>query len=252
MKGKWFQFVRQSPSPRARLFCFPFAGGGAAAFRAWREILPEEIDLFPVQYPGRGSRVAEAPLAGMDEMVERIREAIRPYLDVPYAFFGHSMGATVCFETARALRRSGDPLPERAFVSARPAPHEPSDRPDRHTMPDAEFLDVLRELEGTPKEFFDHPELIEFMLPVLRADFQLLETYAFREEQPFSFPITALSGVDDPDTPPEKMSSWGRHTTGPFKEISYSGGHFYLEQRARELGREIVANLLRPSLANSR
>src|SRR5438552_2333015 len=148
----WVLRPRPDPRARLRLFCFPYAGGGASQFRTWAEGLPPEVELCPVQLPGREGRLRETPFTRIAPLVAALVTALRGYLDTPYAFFGHSLGALVGFELARALRRTGGPGPRGLLVSAYRAPDLPDPDPPLHLLSSPAFWDELRRLNGTPPE----------------------------------------------------------------------------------------------------
>src|SRR5258708_5279394 len=154
-------FVRPGAETRLRLFCFPYAGAGASVFREWAKALPSEIEVIPVQLPGRESRIREPLLTRVGTMVEMLLGEITN-LHTPFAFFGHSMGALVCFELARRLRDGGKPSPVHLFVSARRAPQTPDEKPPLHKLEDRDLLEELRQFNATPAEIFQYPALIGF------------------------------------------------------------------------------------------
>ncbi|UCC54021.1 MAG: thioesterase, partial [Anaerolineaceae bacterium] len=152
----------------------------------------------------------------------------------PFAFFGHSLGARVGFEVARSLRRQGKPLPAQLFVSACPAPQLPSGRPI-HMLPKAAFLAELQRRNGIPQEVLAHPELLELLLPMLRADFMVIETAVYRSEPPLNFPITAFGGIEDPIVSRGALEAWEEQTSGPFNMVFFAGDHFFLRTAEDQL-----------------
>ncbi|GCE14881.1 thioesterase II family protein [Tengunoibacter tsumagoiensis] len=245
----WFQFARPDSQARLRLFCFSYAGGGASVFRKWADQLPPEIELYPIQLPGRESRFGEAPFTQIAPLIQALSQAIRPYLNRPYVFFGHSMGALVSFELARDLRRQRLPLPLHLLVSARRAPHVPDRYPPIHNLPDAEFIDEIQRLEGTPEEVLRNTDLIQLLFPVLRADFSVCETYTYTRDIPLSCPITAFGGLQDHEISEEEVAAWRKQTTGFFRLHMLEGGHFYLHSD-RELLIQLIVQSLRPLLGS--
>lgn len=219
-----------------RLFCFPYAGRGASLFYSWSKDLPGEIEVCPVQLPGRENRLREEAYSSLPELIPILVAALTPYLDRPYAFFGHSMGALIAFELARYLqqgtRRS---VPVHLFVSGHRAPHLSLRDRQASRLPEAEFIEALRRLQGTPEEVFAHPELLALLLPLLRADFSLCETYTYTFSRPLSCPITAFGGLQDQETARAALSAWREHTSSSFRVRFFPGGHFFLEQEQKAL-----------------
>lgn len=238
--------VSRKPNPRAgvRLFCFPYAGGGDSIFRAWQKSLPEAVEVCPVQLPGRGARISEPPFAELDPLVRAAAQALAPHLDKPFAFFGHSMGALVGFELARHLRSDGRPQPVHLFVSGRCSPQTLRE-PFAGDLPDSDFSEILRRSNGTPAEVLENPELMELVLPAVRADFAVCKSYVYAPQPPFSFPVTAFGGLEDPGVSRECMEGWREHTTGPFVLRMLPGDHFFLNKSTRPLLEAIAKELER-------
>jgi medium-chain acyl-[acyl-carrier-protein] hydrolase len=236
------------PNPRAvlRLFCFPYAGGGALVFRNWPDILPREIEVCAIQLPGRGNRLRETAFRNMSLVVEAVGEEIVSLLDRPFAFFGHSMGAIIGFELARLLRRGGHELPTHLFVSGHKAPQIPKTEPFTFNLPDAEFIQELQRLNGTPREVLDHPELMQMMAPLLRADFESIQTYTYQHEPPLDCPITALGGLQDPDISRETLEPWREQTTSTFNLRMFPGDHFFLNTEQARLLRVLAQEAYKP------
>jgi medium-chain acyl-[acyl-carrier-protein] hydrolase len=223
----WIDRFPQSTTS-LRLFCFPCAGGGASAYRAWHAELPGGIELCPIQLPGRESRYRERPFESLDTLVLAIADAIAPWLDRSYAFFGHSMGGLVAFELARELRRRGLPEPRHLFVAGITPPRPRVASRSRHQLNDVELLDELRRFGGTPARLLDEPEVVRLLLPVLRADLAVVETYHPRLEPPLSVPIAAFAGAWDPEAPPDAMADWRAQTDAAFQLMTFAGDHFFL------------------------
>jgi surfactin synthase thioesterase subunit/glycosyltransferase involved in cell wall biosynthesis len=227
---EWFPATDWAPGTRLALFCFPNAGAGASLFRRWTDHLPGWILPCPVRLPGRESRLAEPAFEEMAPLVEGLATAIRPHLGKPFAFFGHSMGAAVAFELARALRRHGGPLPAALVVSGARAPqfrlgHVPPPEPD-----EAAFLTELKRLEGIPREALENPELLRVIMPALRADTRLYRTYSYTPEPPLPCDIIAYGGEADPNVRPEHLQAWQEQTAGSFRCEMFPGGHFFLQE----------------------
>jgi medium-chain acyl-[acyl-carrier-protein] hydrolase len=240
----WIAFRKPNAQARLRLFCFPPAGAGAATFRTWSDELPADIEVCPVQFPGRGTRLTEAPLTRLLPLVQALALALRPLLDKPFAFFGHSMGALVGFELARQLRRQFGVEPVRLCVSAACAPQIPPRHRPIHALPEGEFLEELRRLDGTPGEVLEHAELMRIMLPALRADFAVYETYVYSHEAPFSCCISGFGGLLDQRVSRDDLDGWREQTRATFSLQMVPGGHFFLNT-ARQMLLQMLAQELR-------
>ncbi|MDT0615402.1 thioesterase II family protein [Streptomyces lancefieldiae] len=241
--SRWFRRFGTAREGELRLLCFPHAGASATAFLRLARTLPAELDVLSVQYPGRQDRRLEEPATSLVALAEAIAEEWAPTTDEPYAFFGHSMGAVVAYETARLLAARGLPLPRRLFLSGRGAP---GPRPSVHDQlsTDAEVLAAVRRLGGTSQAVLQDPELLELVMPVLRADYRALGSYAWRGGTPLEVPVTALVGNDDPVVTMQEAMEWGEHTRGDFALEVFPGGHFYLEEQLSCLASVLSAGLL--------
>jgi medium-chain acyl-[acyl-carrier-protein] hydrolase len=243
----WIGFSRPNPHARLKLFCFPYAGGGAAAYRAWGKELPQDVELCPVQLPGRESRMVEPPFQHLEGLVMALADAIAPQLDRPFAFFGHSMGALVAYELTRTLRRRGLPEPARLLVSAFRAPHLARRVAPIYHLPDEAFLAALRRFNGTPDEILQNADLMELVMPILRADFSVCETYTHRREAPLDLPIVAFGGCADEDVKPAELEPWRELTTSGFSLAMFPGDHFFLDSSRPALLETVSAVLRRVS-----
>ena len=224
------------PAARLRLVCFPYSGGGAASFRGWADAMPS-LEVLAVQAPGRETRMREPPFTRIDPLVAEITVALRPLVDRPYAFFGHSVGSFVAFETARALRRAGLPLPRHLVLSGCPAPDAHRVDQPVHDLSEQHLVAALRRYRGTPDEVLANDELMALLLPLLRADFAVYETYAAREEPPLDVPVTVLGGLEDDHATREQIEGWRAHTTRAFALRMLPGGHFFVHTaRTQVLG----------------
>lgn len=226
-ENPWIARHRPGTGIRLRLFCLPYAGGGTVPFRDWSRDLPKGVEVVPVCLPGREARIEEPPLREARELAEAIRDGLRDYLDVPYALFGHSMGALLAFELARRLRRDPGRQPVQLVVSGHRGPHLPYPVPPIRDLGAERFVEELRRYDGTPPEALGSAELIELLLPALRADFSVCETYEYVEEEPLECPIAAYGGLRDPDVGRADLEGWGRHTTAELVVRMFQGGHFY-------------------------
>jgi medium-chain acyl-[acyl-carrier-protein] hydrolase len=240
----WIACRKPNPQARLRLFCFPYAGIGASIFRTWSDGLPADVEVCPVQFPGRGTRLMEAPFTQLSPLVQALAQTLVPLLDKPFAFFGHSLGALVGFELARQLRRQSGVQPVRLFVSADRAPQIPHRERPIHALPEGEFLVELRRLNGIPGKVLEEAELMQIMLPVLRADFAVYETYVHSTEPPLNCPISTFGGLQDHRVSRGDLEAWRDQTSGSFSLRMFPGDHFFwntiqpllLEVLSQELG----------------
>lgn len=240
----WLVEPQPQPNATLRLFCFPYAGGGAAAFVPWRRLLPPTVALHVVQLPGRESRLREPAYRRMTPLVDALAPVLAPLLDRPYAFFGHSMGALVAFESARALRRRGAPLPVSLMVSGRRAPQLPDRASPLHPLDDAAFVQaMIQRYNGIPRLILDEPELMEIFLPILRADVELFESYVADDEAPLATPIVAFGGESDPHATLDELRAWQEQSSAGFRLRSFPGDHFYLQPQREALVTEILRTL---------
>jgi surfactin synthase thioesterase subunit len=211
-----------------RVICLPHAGSGASAFRNLTHGFFADMEMLVIQYPGRETRLGTPPIGDLNRMAEQIADAVRPFLDRPTMLFGHSMGAKIAYELVRKLRELESPLPERLIVSCSPAPHRAGAIDPAYKGSDDEFLSYLRQLGGIPEELLEVDEMIELMLPVLRADFELLDRYRPpADDGTLSCPITAIFSPEDETVTPADVAMWEELTNLPFQLHSVSGGHFY-------------------------
>jgi medium-chain acyl-[acyl-carrier-protein] hydrolase len=243
----WLGSYKPNPRARLRLFCFPYAGGGASIYQTWAEQLPDTVEVCPVQLPARGARTRERPFTDVTLLIEALAAALLPLLDKPYAFFGHSMGGLISFELARYLRRRQSPLPIHLFISGRGAPQLAGPETAKSDLPEEEFIEELIRLNGTPREVLDNQELMLIMIPLLRADFLLCESYAYTGEPPLDCPISVFGGLQDHEIGVEKLEGWREQTTRGFVRRMLPGDHFFFHsQRAvllRLLAQELYTHL---------
>jgi surfactin synthase thioesterase subunit/glycosyltransferase involved in cell wall biosynthesis len=244
-RSRWFPAAADAKPGQIRLFCFPHAGGGALAYRSWRQELPERFSVTPAQLPGREARISEPPVEDLAALIEMLTEEMQRCLELPCVFFGHSMGAVIAFELARSLRRNALPLPLALFASGARAPQFRENYAPPPEPAEAEFIAELRRLNGLPAEILDNPEAMRLLLPVLRADARLYRNYAYKPEPPFDFPIFAYGGAHDPNVRREHLQAWARQTTGPFHIREFAGGHFFLQTRRAEFLAALSADLNR-------
>jgi len=229
------QFVRQAGAaePRARLFCFPFAGGSAPVFAGWGERLKPDIEVWAAHPRGRGMRFRETPDLNTGAMVGDFLFGLRGLLDLPFVFYGHSLGGLLAFELTRQLQAQGLPLPKGLFVGATVPPHLGLIHEEIHHLPDQQFVSAIQDrYAGIPEAVLREPELMEMFLPALKADFAAYERYGFSPGVQVACPITAFAGANDPGARPELIGEWAHHTTGKFALHTVAGDHFFLAESA--------------------
>lgn len=224
----WLVCPQPAPQANTRLFCFPYAGGSAAVFAPWARSVARSLELWSVQLPGRHERLMDEPYTNLQCLVSDLATAIVPYLDRRFVFFGHSMGATIAFELAHELHRRHGLQPASLIVSGQRAPQLPPNHPPTHNLPTAAFVAELQRLNGTPVEVLANPELLELLLPVLRADFAVCETYTYQGAPPLQCPLTVFGGLTDPDVNRSALEAWREHTTATFRIRMFPGDHFFL------------------------
>lgn len=227
-QSQWVTIPKPNPEAALRLFCLPGAGGSAAMFCQWPNLLSGHIEICAIQLPGRGARIREAPFTSMPLLIDALAGALDAFLDKSYAILGQGLGALIGFELARFLRRNSHTLPKRLFVAGQGAPQIRERSARRYDLPDQDFIDVLRQLSSPPTEVSKHHELMQFMLPLLRADFQLGETYVYRAEALLELPISAYGGLQDVDILPAALEHWREQTTAGFEVRMFPGDHLFL------------------------
>lgn len=239
----WLAGTRPAQPPRMRLFCFPPAGGGASIYQPWVGAMPTGVELCRIQLPGRESRFGEPAVDNLDTLLPPLEEALLPLLDVPFAFFGHSMGALVSFELTRRLRDAGKPQPLALFPSAHRAPHLPLRRRLWAKLPREELITELDNIDGIPEELRGNDEILDVVLPTVRIDLELYEGYRHQTGDPLACRITAFGGDNDSLVEPEEVEAWSQHTSGPCTVHIVQGTHFFLHQEAANVGSTVAAAL---------
>lgn len=240
----WVKYPRPNPQANLRLFCFPYAGGLARSFRDWSDHLPETIEICSIELPGRGTQIKSPLFTRLQPLTQAIAHALRLHLDKPFAFFGHSMGGLVSFEVTRLLRKDFGVMPVHLFVSGRRAPQLKPTKLPIHNLPRREFIEELKHLNGTPSEVLKNYELMELMLPILRADFAVLETYNYTSETPLSCPIAVFGGLEDLEVSYEELEAWREQTSSEFSLDMFQGDHFFIHSTQQLLLQLIAQKLI--------
>ncbi|NEO02099.1 MAG: thioesterase [Moorea sp. SIO3I7] len=229
----WLCYLKPNPESRVRLFCFHYLGGGASVFRKWSDHLSPDLEVCPIQMPGREGRIDEQPFVRMPALVETLAEVLYPYLDKPFAFYGHSMGALISFEVARQLRRQYGLNPVHLFVAAYYAPHLLSPFQSLGEWNDSLLIKKLPRLLDAPKSSLENADFLQALLPTVKADLQILSNYTFLEENPLNCPIWAFGGLQDDRVKQDDISAWRKHTSSTFKLEMFPGKHLFLLRKRK-------------------
>jgi len=222
-----------------RLFCFHHAGGSAAAFRGWGDVLGPRVEVVPVQLPGRASRIREPRFTRLMPLVTEVEAALSGHLDQPYAFYGHSMGALLAHSLVErgAL---GTRLPEALIVGGFPAPHMGHALSLSPGMPDKEFAELLIGLGGVPAELADQPEWLAALLPVIRDDLAVCGDHRPTPPHRLPIPVHVLAGHDDLLVDVEESLAWQEHTSESFRAEVLPGGHFFARDRPEAFFKALI------------
>lgn len=242
--NRWFESLSTAREPQLRLFCFPYAGGSAHVFREWQQHFAPEIDVCLVHLPGRARRIGEPPHMRLQPLVEDIADGIRAELKGKFAFYGHSMGALISFELTRELRRRNWDSPVHLFLSACRAPTVVRAGPPTFDLPVQEFIAEIRKLNGTPKEFLGNPEFQKALLPLLRADFEITDTYKYCAESPIACPINIYAGEQDELATAENVAPWELQTSAECTIRVFPGDHFFIQSQKTEFVKALRHDLL--------
>ncbi|NJP21554.1 MAG: thioesterase [Hydrococcus sp. CRU_1_1] len=225
----WIVCPKPNPQSLLRLFCFPCAGGLPTAFNSWSNYLPPEVEICSIQLPGRGKRLNESAFTKLAPLVQTLTPIIRDFDDKPFAFLGHSMGAVVAFELARELRRQFSISPVSLFVCSCPAPQKPIIKPPISQLPEAAFIaELCHRYNAIPESIRQDKEMMQIFSLSLRADFTLLETYAYKHEKPLDCPIFVFSGSEDSIVSHKDLVEWRTQTSEEFLLQLFPGDHFFL------------------------
>ena len=243
MGSSWFHTYQALPDPALRLVCFPHAGGSPTAYRTWQRRLPEDVGLLSVCYPGRQARLTEPLITDMATMVAGITDALGEYLDTPIALFGHSMGSAIAYETALRLERRHGVRVTRLFVSGRAAPHT-VEVTELHTADDLTIATKISRLGSETAHLLTNRALMDLLLPPLRADLRLIETYNPAVPERVSCPLVVYSGDRDPGCAGGRMAAWSQLTAARAEYYPFPGGHFYLEDQEPDLLHHICGHLV--------
>ncbi|MEV4561991.1 alpha/beta fold hydrolase [Kitasatospora sp. NPDC049285] len=227
LTARWTRCRRPSAAAAVNLVLLPHAGGSAGFYRAWHELLPREVELHVVQYPGREDRFAEPLVDDMAVLADALAEALAPLFSRPVVLFGHSMGASIALEVLRRLEAAGH-RPRLLIASGRGAPHRLGPG-TLHAAPDDELVEEVRRQSGSGSAALDDPDLRALLLPMIRSDYRLSEAHRPVGAAPVATPVAVLRGRTDTAVTEELATAWGELTTGGSSQFAFDGGHFYFQ-----------------------
>ncbi|MDJ0507842.1 MAG: thioesterase domain-containing protein [Crocosphaera sp.] len=234
-KNPWIKFPPLNDQAKYRLFCFPYAGGGSNIFRRWPTQLSKMVEVCSIRLPGRERRIRETSITNLDCLLETMTPYLLPYLDKPFAFFGHSMGALISFELARYLFKNQGLCPFHLFISAYRYPKIKKSQPPMSNLPESLFIEEIRRLNGTPQAVLEEEELMKILVPILRADFSILETYVYQDYHPLNCPITVFGGLEDKRITKEELEAWSEGTQVSCSLNMFPGDHFFINSQASNM-----------------
>jgi len=230
LEDKWFIKTHPRENVELRMICFPYAGGSAYTYSSWAKALPRNVELVAVQLPGRSTRFGETPYSDMKNLVDGLIQVFPNLMGTPYILMGHSLGSRIAFELMNRCKQECIRLPRHFIASGSRAPHIPDRERKIHQLPEAQFIEELQKLNGTPVEIIQNEELMALTLPFLRADFTLSETYQYTGDAQFDCPITVLDGDGDSEISLLDIEAWGDHFSHPADIHTISGDHFFIEK----------------------
>ncbi|WP_369393840.1 thioesterase II family protein [Streptomyces sp. CG1] len=234
LRRRWVRRFHSAPDSDVTVVCFPHAGGSASYFQPLSARLTPRAEVLALQYPGRQDRRSEPALTSVDALVDEITEALRGHTDRPLVLFGHSMGGTLAFETARRMEAE---LGERLLgliVSGRRSPSSVR-RDTVHLRDDAGLIAEIRKLQGTASALLDDEDVVRMIMPALRADYTAVERYAYRPGPALNCPLHVYTGDADPQVRGDEARGWAEHTRADFRIRTFGGGHFYLADRSEQV-----------------
>ena len=246
-RDKWFFSKKPKPDASMRLFCFPFGGGGASVFHGWPDAVGDDVDVRALQLPGRETRFREPRDSDLGTLINEIVSALGAYQDKPFAFFGYSLGSLIAFEVCRELRRRNMNTPLHLFIAALSPPQLPPPHPPISALEDEEFVQKVEYYYQPEGEAWNHAELRELLLPILKDDIALYESYIYREDSPLSCPIDVFAGESDRSSPLELAQYWSEQTTDNVRQHVFQGGHFFIDHAVDEI-QQLVASTLKQRL----
>lgn len=239
----WVKQPAPNSTARMRLFCFSYAGGSASVFKKWPNYLSNEIEMCAIQLPGREGRFSEKAYTELSQLIDALVKELIPYMDRPFVFYGHSMGTLIAFELARKLRRLDQQGPEHIFVSGRCAPQTDDPEVPLHKLSDKDFIEGLRRYNGTPEAVFNDKDIMALLVPLIRADFTVCETYSYYHEEPLDCPISAYAGEDEISK--RYIDDWAIQTSHSFKAEIFPGDHFFINTHQKQFVSAISESIVK-------
>jgi len=252
MTTQWVPGAGVNKSARLRLFCFPFAGGGGSVYAAWSRLFDRDVEVVSIRLPGREERLREPALDRIEPLLQKLEVVLKDFLDLPYAFYGHSMGAHVCLYLTRRFRQRGLPQPSQLFVGAARAPQLKSRYPILAHLPLDQFVvEIGKRYNGIPEPILKDPKILSLLLPTLRADFSVFEQTEYVDEPPLGLPISAYRGDADTVVSREEMEAWAAQTRGRFRYVEIPGTHFFLRSSRDSLVQDLISELKKEKQQNT-
>jgi Predicted thioesterase involved in non-ribosomal peptide biosynthesis len=231
---------------KIKLFCFPYAGGSASVYNKFNKFLDENIEIVPVEYAGRGKRSNECFYPDISCAIEDIcNEVLRQIKDSEFAFFGHSMGSVITYEVCKRIRDMTGRVPVHIFVSGRYPPHILKEGKPLHILPDEGFIEEIIKIGGTPREVFENKDFAQLFMPILRADYKLIELYSFSDKEVISFNsgLTVFNGTKDNIVKKDELIEWQKYSAYTINVYEFDGGHFFLNNYTKEISEIINCTL---------
>jgi medium-chain acyl-[acyl-carrier-protein] hydrolase len=234
-KSNWFSIPYPKPNAKLRLICLPYAGGNAAIYHQWSNKIINDIELISLQPPGRSYRLQETPFNDMEKLIDDLMQVLPSILDKPYVIFGHSLGSRIGFELIHRCQSLGLRLPDHFIASGSRGPQVPCLEEQSYHLPDDQFILKLKEMDGTPEELLNSKELMALLLPMIKADFQIAETYRFSGNLLLDIPISVFGGTDDDKVNYQNLEAWQQYFSQPTNITLFSGGHFFINSHQTEV-----------------
>lgn len=246
LKSEWFQVFHPNPTAKLRLICIPYAGGNASMFNSWAKGLPSDIEVISIQLPGRGMRFSTPSYDDMNLLIDGLMKEIPDILNLPYVLFGHSLGSRIGFEIIKRLNAAELKLPLHFIASGSRGPQVEMNEKPIHSLPTEEFLKELKKMNGTSDELLHNSELMNVLMPMLRADFKISETHVSTENTCFNIPLSIFGGADDTKIDLNSLNRWKELFTSLSEITIFPGGHFFIDSHTSQVllkVKTIISNL---------